>query len=46
MQNDTFWMPLDNAAKIYPAIRTDELTSVFRLSVVLKERVKYNGPIK
>lgn len=40
MQNDTFWMPLDNAAKIYPAIRTDELTSVFRLSVVLKERVK------
>ncbi len=40
MQNDTFWMPLDNAAKIYPAIRTDELTSVFRLSVVLVERIK------
>lgn len=40
MQNDSFWMPLDNAAKIYPAIRTDELTAVFRLSVVLVERVK------
>jgi NRPS condensation-like uncharacterized protein len=40
MPDSLFWMPLDNAAKIYPAIRTDELTSVFRLSVVLKERVK------
>lgn len=40
MPDSFFWMPLDNAAKIYPAIRTDELTSVFRLSVVLKERVK------
>ena len=39
-QNHSFWMPLDNAAKIYPAIRSKELTSVFRLSVELKERVK------
>lgn len=36
---DEFWLRLDNAAKIYPAIRTRELTSVFRLSVVLKERI-------
>ncbi len=37
---DAFWLRLDNAAKIYPAISTNELTSVFRLSVVLKERIK------
>src|SRR6056297_3995845 len=36
----SFWYPLDNAAKIYPAIQTDELTNVYRLAVVLKERVK------
>lgn len=35
-----FWMRLDNAAKIYPAVQNDELTSVFRLSCVLKHRVK------
>ncbi len=35
-----FWLRLDNAAKIYPAIRSAELTSVIRLSVVLKERIK------
>lgn len=35
-----FWMRLDNAAKIYPAIKDRELTSVFRISVELKERVK------
>ena len=35
-----FWMRLDNAAKIYPAVQNEELTSVFRLSCVLKERVK------
>lgn len=37
---DRFWLRLDNAAKIYPAIRTRELTSVFRLSVILKENVR------
>ena len=36
----SFWMRLDNAAKIYPAVQNDELTSVFRLSCVLKDRVK------
>lgn len=32
-------MRLDNAAKIYPAIQNEELTSVFRLSCVLKHRI-------
>ncbi|MDQ3290043.1 MAG: hypothetical protein M3Q05_02015, partial [Bacteroidota bacterium] len=35
-----FWLRLDNAAKIYPAVKDRELTSVFRISVELKERVK------
>ncbi|MDJ1469526.1 hypothetical protein [Xanthocytophaga flava] len=35
-----FWLRLDNAAKIYPAIQSRELTTVFRLSAVLKDRVK------
>jgi NRPS condensation-like uncharacterized protein len=35
-----FWMRLDNAAKIYPAIKDRELTSVFRVSVELRERIK------
>lgn len=34
------WFRLDNAAKIYPAIKDRELTSVFRVGVELKERVK------
>ena len=29
------WMPLDNAAKIYPAARTKQWTNVFRLSATL-----------
>jgi len=39
-QKELFWTPLDNAAKIFPAIRSDEHTVVLRLSVVLKERVR------
>lgn len=35
-----FWMRLDNAAKIYPAIKTQELTSVIRISAELQERIK------
>ncbi|HEY6063648.1 MAG TPA: hypothetical protein VIV35_08570, partial [Chitinophagaceae bacterium] len=35
-----FWLRLDNAAKIYPAIKDRELTSVFRITVELKERIK------
>lgn len=44
--HDEFWLRLDNAAKIYPAIRTRELTSVFRLSVVLKEKVNREQLLK
>ena len=35
-----FWLRLDNAAKIYPAIKNQELTSVIRISVELKERIR------
>ena len=35
-----FWMRLDNAAKIYPAVQNEEFTAVFRLSCVLKNRIK------
>src|SRR5688572_32321528 len=35
-----FWMRLDNAAKIYPAVQNEELTAVFRLSCRLKDRIK------
>jgi NRPS condensation-like uncharacterized protein len=41
---EPFWMRLDNAAKIYPAVQNEELTAVFRLSCVLKERIKI-GPL-
>jgi len=37
---ENFWMRLDNAAKIYPAVQNEELTSVFRLSCVLNHRIK------
>ncbi|HYF67400.1 MAG TPA: hypothetical protein VD884_04655 [Ohtaekwangia sp.] len=37
---EPFWMRLDNAAKIYPAVQNEELTAVFRLSCVLKDRIK------
>lgn len=33
------WMRLDNAAKIYPAIRTKQWTNYFRMSATLKEPV-------
>jgi len=34
-----FWFSLDNAAKIFPAIITKEVTTVFRLTAVLKQPV-------
>lgn len=43
LENDhtnDFWLRLDNAAKIYPAVKDKELTSVFRVGVELKERIK------
>lgn len=33
------WMPLDNAAKIYPAARNQNWSNVFRLSMTLKEEI-------
>lgn len=39
-ENTELWLPLDNAAKIFPAITNSENTSVFRISVILKSRVK------
>lgn len=33
------WLPLDNAAKIYPAARNTNWSNVFRLSATLKEDV-------
>ncbi|MBT1706355.1 hypothetical protein [Chryseosolibacter indicus] len=41
---EKFWMRLDNAAKIYPAVQDEELTAVFRLTCVLKKPVKI-GPL-
>lgn len=38
--NNEFWLRLDNAAKIYPAIQDDELTSVFRITAILKSVVR------
>lgn len=37
---EKFWFTLDNAAKIYPAVISKEVTSVFRLTAVLKHPVK------
>jgi len=44
--NPSFWMPLDNAAKIYPAVQNEELTAVFRISCVLRERIKIRPLLK
>lgn len=38
-ENKLRWMRLDNAAKIYPAARTNTWSNVFRLSATLKEEV-------
>lgn len=38
-ENKLRWMRLDNAAKIYPAARSQTWSNVFRLSVTLKEDV-------
>lgn len=39
MNNKRFRLPLDNAAKIYPAVRNRKWSNVFRLSVTLTEEV-------
>jgi NRPS condensation-like uncharacterized protein len=37
------WLKLDNAAKLFPAISSGELTSVFRITAALKEPVKFTA---
>ncbi|MBE6925513.1 MAG: steryl acetyl hydrolase [Ruminococcaceae bacterium] len=38
-ENKLRWTPLDNAAKIYPAVRTKNWSNVFRLSATLRDNV-------
>lgn len=38
-ENKLRWMPLDNAAKIYPAARRHNWSNVFRLSATLTENI-------
>ena len=38
-ENKLRWLPLDNAAKIYPAARSQKWSNVFRLSATLTEPV-------
>jgi NRPS condensation-like uncharacterized protein len=37
------WLPLDNAAKIYPAVQSQEHTTVFRISAILNQPVNINS---
>ena len=37
------WLKLDNAAKLFPAIMSGELTSVFRITVFLKKPIKFSA---
>ena len=34
------WQKLDNTAKIFPVIASENLTNVYRISVILKEEVQ------
>ena len=38
-ENKLKWTPLDNAAKIYPAVRTKKWSNIYRLSATLNETV-------
>jgi NRPS condensation-like uncharacterized protein len=38
-KKDSFWTPLDNAAKIFPAVRSKEHTTILRHTAVLKKRI-------
>src|SRR5450759_157257 len=37
------WLKLDNAAKLFPAIMSGELTAVFRITAFLKKPVKFSA---
>jgi len=39
---ETGWLKLDNAAKLFPAIMSGELTAVFRITASLKNPVKFS----
>lgn len=45
-KTDNFWLPLDNAAKIFPAVISEELTVVFRISAVLKNRINIRNLLR
>lgn len=45
-RTDKFWFGLDNAAKIFPAVINKDFTTVFRLSVVLKQPVRIKPFLK
>ena len=36
------WLKLDNAAKLFPAIMSGELTSVFRITAFLKKPIRFS----
>jgi len=38
-ENKLRWMPLDNAAKIYPAVRQKKWSNIYRISATLSENV-------
>ncbi|MCF8229480.1 MAG: hypothetical protein K9G58_14190 [Bacteroidales bacterium] len=44
--SEKFWLVLDNAAKIFPALLNEEFTAVFRLSAVLKHPVRIHALFK
>ena len=37
------WLKLDNAAKLFPAIMSGELTSVFRITAFIKKPIKFSA---
>lgn len=41
-ENKLYWRRLDNSAKIFPIAAGKKYSTVFRLSVVLKEKVNEN----
>lgn len=45
-EKESYWSPLDNAAKIFPAVRSEEHTTVMRLTAVLKEPVTISALLK
>ncbi|MGM0496787.1 MAG: hypothetical protein ACQESJ_02630 [Bacteroidota bacterium] len=46
LKTKQFWLSLDNAAKIFPATLSEEVTTVFRLTAVLKQPIKIKPLMK